>query len=399
MDPRQYNVEVPLPVDLEINEREWTHHLSREIGAEGLSGTAVPYGGWLIQRTSPPLRTALLLMGASGSCAAFVVSDDEPPSDVEVAFWTKAVERAANTMRTTESDVRWVAIIGPSFESSRQEDCALTERGKVGPIFLEPLTTPHYDYVSQDPHFIVASAMRAFRSHPVMAKGVVRTYSWWDNGPHAAGTQLGRITAILTLATGSHWVIRMRPDVDRQQEPLKLPPRSPALAASQPMLEDQNHINPVPFSLAPWMDSAWSLVDKDQKFADALFAYAEGMSLRERHASLAFLSFVAAIEAIGSKYVESERCPSCGVTTGAGKQFRHAATMVMSEEEAKLLNPYAKRSRIAHSGKLHGFETSGGISQSPGFFQSQPEHSFSSSLLPRLAEVSALLLRRIAEGA
>ena len=372
----------------------------QEIGAEGFSGTAVPYGGWLVRRTSPALRTALLLTGATGSSAAFIVSDESPPSEDETGFWNGAIERAENAMRTTDSDVPWVAIVGPAFDSLRQADCLLTDQGNVGSIVLEPLATAHFDYVQQDPYFILGSGIRAFRSHPIMVRGAVRTFSWWENGTHLAGKQLARITAILALATGYHWVIRMPPDLIRQQGPLTLPLRSPAFAVAEPILEDQDHIVPVPFAITPWMENAWSLVDRDQAFSDALFAYAEGMSLREQHPSFAHLSFVAAIEAIGSRYVESERCSCCDdcrITIGATKQFRHAAMIVMSKRELGQLDPYTKRSGTAHSGTLYGFETAGGITQSPRFFQSQPEHSFSATVVPRLAEVTAALLRHVAE--
>jgi hypothetical protein len=93
----------------------------------------------------------------------------------------------------------------------------------------------------------------------------------------------------------------------------------------------------------------------------ALDAYYEAVRLTPEHPSVAYVTYVAAIEAVGARSVALTRCTcceNCRITTGAVRRFRTALRTVLSARQTKAVaeEAYELRSATAHVGTLHGIE-------------------------------------------
>jgi hypothetical protein len=136
-------------------------------------------------------------------------------------------------------------------------------------------------------------------------------------------------------------------------------------------------------------------VDWDDVVRHALASFHEGFLLSERHPSLAAIGFVAALEGLGSRLVDLRTCPECHSKVGSGKRFRAVVAAVRPEDESReIARLYTPRSETAHSGILHGTESSFGVSaMGASFFGMPADWSFVMNGLWRLREAARDALR------
>ena len=123
---------------------------------------------------------------------------------------------------------------------------------------------------------------------------------------------------------------------------------------------------------------AWPALDDDDGLAQALDAVYEGMRLEPEHPSVALLTFVAATEGFGKRFVPDAPCdciPGCKHEKGvAQKRFRKALKTVMTNREVEQVAriAYDYRSSTGHEGALFGSEHTFGYSHHPSFFNMPP---------------------------
>jgi hypothetical protein len=207
----------------------------------------------------------------------------------------------------------------------------------------------------------------------VIATGQVTTYKWERAQAHAE-LHLGRVCALLSLATGSLWVPRNFPREHRAGEPtIEIPatsPHCPHLATinpieSEPWAGEITRTEPG-FPLPDWFAKTWVVLDRDPVLAQAVHAHYEAMSLMAEHPTTAFLMFVATIEGVGKPLVPDALCDKHSECPHpkpcSQKRFYKALRTVMSVRDADKINKYAYdvRSRTGHEGSLFGTERSFG---------------------------------------
>ncbi|MBN9743520.1 hypothetical protein DMP23_20975 [Amycolatopsis sp. A1MSW2902] len=150
------------------------------------------------------------------------------------------------------------------------------------------------------------------------------------------------------------------------------------------------------------MPEAWRFLKADPGLAAAVHARYEAMRLHRRHPSLAYLTYVAAIESFGKRFVDDapyDCQPNCPHPKGvAQKRFRKALKTVLSNTEIRHFATvaYKIRSSTGHEGSLFRWEqTFGRLPFS--LFQTVP--NFDISRLGEMRNVSQqVLITALANG-
>jgi hypothetical protein len=147
------------------------------------------------------------------------------------------------------------------------------------------------------------------------------------------------------------------------------------------------------FELPDWLENAWPRLSADTELAKAVDALYEAMRLEQKHPSLAHLTFVAAVEGFGARFVPDGACdchPECRHQKPvAQKRFRKALKTVMTDREVKQIArfAYGLRSSTGHTGSLFGSEATFGYSHG-GFFEAPYTAWFDYGILGQLQNAS-----------
>jgi hypothetical protein len=155
-----------------------------------------------------------------------------------------------------------------------------------------------------------------------------------------------------------------------------------------------------PFRLPGWAVQAWPLLGDYRDLARALNAVYEGMRLEQQHSSLAHLTFVAAIEGFGARFVSDAPCdcsPGCTHRKDvAQKRFRKALKTVTTNREVEEIwqSAYALRSFTGHSGTLFGSENTYGYSHYGSLFATADDAVFDYVILGQLRNASRRVVAR-----
>ena len=231
----------------------------------------------------------------------------------------------------------------------------------------------------------------------------MRTYAWGRTAL-AAELCLRRTCALLSLVTGELWVPRTPPyELTEIEGPLRVPavfghvPPIPG-PAGETEWTGEIPAGAQPFRLPDWAVQAWPALDDDDGLAQALDAVYEGMRLEPEHPSVALLTFVAATEGFGKRFVPDAPCdciPGCKHEKGvAQKRFRKALKTVMTNREVEQVAriAYDYRSSTGHEGALFGSEHTFGYSHHPSFFNMPAYTVFDYEILGRLRNASREIL-------
>jgi hypothetical protein len=297
----------------------------------------------------------------------------------DIELWTEVIREATAMAGRSHQQFEWTAALGVGGVVTPGVE--LTKRCRVGPVWLEPFGRGLAE------HWDSPSLTRAWTSYsfPVKVKGASIGYKW-EVAAQAAIGDLHRLVCLLSIAWGEPWTLRERP---RNDDSITLPATSEWVPP-----------NGIPVEVPAWCDGAWTMLDEDEALMHATHAYHQGALAHLRHPSLALLAFVAAIEAIGARYVNLERCDRCGSRIGSRKRFLRAASLVISEDEALALRKLAydeARSKTAHEGRLHGLEISFGFPP-PRYFKPDPSGTFNLVAVRSTKEVAEKLLQRAFRG-
>ena len=124
------------------------------------------------------------------------------------------------------------------------------------------------------------------------------------------------------------------------------------------------------------------------------------MRLEQQHPSLAHLTFVAAIEGFGARFVTDAPCdcaPGCTHQKNvAQKRFRKALKTVMTNREVGKIwdTAYTLRSSTGHSGTLFGSERTYGYSHYGSLFDTADDAVFDYIILGQLRNASRLVIAK-----
>lgn len=201
------------------------------------------------------------------------------------------------------------------------------------------------------------------------------------------------------------WIPRSNPrPLLEDQDGLRVPDtldariQLPDIIPEEPEWRGQTPPDTPLFELPDWIKRAWHKLDADEGLATAVNAYYEAMRLdHHRHPSVAYLTYVAAIEGFGMRFVDDARCdchPACTHMKGvAEKRFRKALKTILTNREVKQLagRAYTLRSHTGHRGSLFGSEETFGYGHML-MFRLMDDFVFDSSLLGELRHISRRVL-------
>lgn len=316
-----------------------------------------------------------LAMEPAGPGVRFVVTstDGTPVQDPDLRVWRTVVDEALDHFREP-GDSTWFAVIGTTpggmFEYADQR---LRAAGKVGSIDLRPCAA-----MEECIGIVGLDDDKVRQIHPVLLEGACRNDH--DGGIYAyeEGIQTRRVCALLSLAWGRCWTIKLHPHPER--------PPGVVLDAQLPTLDRSNNLMSTEVvELPSWLAAAWKNVEDDPNLSDALDSFYEGMLLLSEHPSLAMVAFVICCETHGSRSIPERRSRA---------RVRAALETVLNPEDAgELVNAYyTHRNETAHQGKLHGLEKSSGRQLDRMVGEENPELAFSLGLLRGLRDATRDLL-------
>ena len=286
----------------------------------------------------------------------------------------------------------------------------LEESLNIGSVRLAPGGICMRELVTSERRIGFRHGVGGFRhSFPVIASGQVRTYAW-SHAALAAELRLRRVCALLSLVTGQVWIPRTPPyELTEREGPLRVPAVFgfiPPIPGPAEEIEWAGEVpaDVQPFRLPDWAVQAWAALDDDAGLAQALYAVYEGMRLESEHPSVALLTFVAATEGFGKRFVPDASCdciPGCTHEKGvAQKRFRKALKTVMTNREVEQIAriAYDYRSSTGHEGALFGSEDTFGYAHQLSFFDAPVHSEFDYAILGRLRNASREILARALGG-
>ncbi|TCC18655.1 tetratricopeptide repeat protein [Kribbella sindirgiensis] len=323
-----------------------------------------------------------LVMEPAGTGVRFVVTstDGTPVQDPDLRVWHTIVDEALYHFREP-GDTVWFALLGTTpCGPLEYADQRLRAAGKVGPIDLKPCVA-----VDEHTGIVGLSDGKVRQIHPVLLEGACRNDH--DGGIYAyeEGIQTRRMCALLSLAWGRCWTIKLHPQPE--------PPPGVALDSEVPPPERSNNLGSTEVvELPSWLAAAWKNVEDDPNLSDALDSFYEGMLLLSDHPSVAMVAFVTCCETYGSRSIPQRRSRA---------RVQAALETVLDQEDAtELIDAYySHRNETAHEGKLHGLERSSGLQVDRMVGEENPELAFIYGLLNGLRDATRdVLLSAVGES-
>jgi hypothetical protein len=305
----------------------------------------------------------------------------------EIEAWRAAFQTAAQRIAEPLLDFDWSCLIGlaPIRGTAQLMNAKLSDDVSLAPFKFE--VCPHriieYGTNPMSPH-----SSQVMISWPVHLSGTARGRDWWA-ATRKATYDIRQACALLSLAYDQCWIPRRQPQ-DPNMSEFQFP-------VTEKFVEEihgsENYEDLSPLPQVPWFDGAIQNLQDDQRLSDALIAFHESMILAPNHPSVAVVLLVAAIESIGVKYGELERC-ECGKSElGYADRFRAMLRKVLYPAEArKVARVYENRSGTAHAGTLYGHDRRLGLGGPSSIFSVDPEHEFSSDLIFALRKACRRLL-------
>ena len=400
-------------VDFKTQGDEWLHHLACEltgtkyIGAVGTDGvTPVEIGPLTMGPVSGKLRVAPHKDGL----ACVVIGDGDVAADDQVEPWRRAAGAAAAALGRRNREFTWEAVVGTHPRLDLLQFLgALSEPAMIGPVRLSPGGICMRDYLAGADCLVDQQGFSVSHTCPVILSGQVSTYDW-DLAVPMAQYCLRRVCAVLTLCPGGLWIPRSHPrqlidGQDRLQVPVVAGP-VPQVPDLPPEIHQWSGTIPTgtpSFVLPGWTEFVWEALDVGSGLATAVDAYYEARQLELSHPSVAFATYVAAVEGFGARLVSEERCDCCDECKRskpfAHQRFRKALKTVMTNRELKEFEiAYDLRSFTAHSGSLFSSEQIFGYPLTQMFRQTD-DLGFDFGLLAPLRNASRRVLVQALEEA
>jgi len=309
--------------------------------------------------------------------------------------------------------VAWWALLAPSASSDPLPGIVLLshDAGRVldasyrfGSVTLRPADRQIIEYVPSRS----VGGWAELVSWPVIVEGESSAESVENRWTVAAlaGPQVHLAAAMLSLAWGEAWTVRVTPTPTAS-----VPPQVPELPSPSPWPDRNPQIGlRDPSALPPWFGRAWTRLDEatGDPLASALTAWHQGLLLFTMHPSMALVAFVAAVESIASSKdlagdmpPPPEPCAECGNIPAAAARFWAAVDLVAGEDDQRELrqsNVYGLRSATGHRGAVHGFENRFGAHVTMPLTETDEAGRFVGDTLQRVARIGRALLVRAMAG-
>ena len=393
------------PVNFTGQGDEWCHHLTvaltgdSHMAARGTDGTdAVELGPPLVG----PVHSKLLVRPDAAGISCVVSGDGDSASADQVEPWRCAADTAVSLLGRQDRVFAWEAIVGTAPRTAGLDRSGpFGESQDFGPVHLASGGVCMREQLFTER---LGGGFGVRHSFPLIASGEYKTYVW-DRAAQIAELCLRRTCALLSLVTGAVWIPRSHP-AEIAGEAGRL--RVPAVFGYVPPLAGESHAgwhgeippDAEPFRLPGWAEQAWPVLAGDRDLATALNAVYEGMRLEQQHPSLAHLTFVAAIEGFGARFVTDAPCdcrPGCTHQKNvAQKRFRKALKTVMTNREVEKIwdTAYTLRSSTGHSGTLFGSERTYGYSHYGSLFDTADDAIFDYIILGQLRNASRRVIAK-----
>ncbi|MEU3985026.1 hypothetical protein AB0F77_34025 [Streptomyces sp. NPDC026672] len=308
----------------------------------------------------------------------------------DIAVWREGIE-AAIACIGTRGEEQWIAILSQDQpDPYTLNGQRLVESASTGELSFSLLT----DGIAEDariPASGLGVSVGEFFHWPIKVRGSTSCYAWRRDGEVAALARLRRISALLSLAWESPWLVRegpRNPDVSFAGASSPLQGHSWRLIADAIMRESGRTI-----SVPNWLADAERVMSKIPRSANALLMHQEGLMLRRDHPSMALVCFTAAVETLAQISKNPETCPECSMVLSSRKRYEDAIRGVLDEEQAAyLMKAYPQRSRTVHQGGLHGTEMQIGSFGRMSLFMPDEELVFTAGTVHSAQEASKRLL-------
>ncbi|MFJ6126060.1 hypothetical protein ACIQKE_13320 [Streptomyces griseoviridis] len=307
----------------------------------------------------------------------------------DIAEWRTGIE-AAIARIGVRGEEQWVAILcqnqpDPYMLNGQR----LSDPVTIGGLSFASLT----DGIAEDariPTSGLGISVGKFFHWPIEVRGVTSCYTWQRDGELTTLARLRRISALLSLAWDSPWLVREGP-------------RDPSISFAGMSSALQGHSwRPIteviqessrPISVPAWIADAERTMSNVPRSANALLMHQEGLTLKRDHSSMALVCFTAAVETLAQINKNSEKCPECSMVLSSRKRFEDAIRGVLDDDQAAyLIKAYPQRSRTVHQGKLHGTEMQIGSFGRMSLFMSDEEFPFTAGTVQAAQEASRKLL-------
>lgn len=362
-------------------------HEVPDLSGHGMGRRDDPFLHYEYTVTSELLTSRLCIVRMSDGAVDTLVRFEGELNETQHTPWRCAMERAVQRLTEEQPIHQWTAVIGTAGEDYSPQ--ALARPVQVGDFSLTP--SPHRFHEVRSPlQPSMGSGGQIYSSVPVVVHGATRGYSS-RVAAEEASERLGKLCAALSVALGACWQLRDAPRPEHL-DPAAYPDRGAGLDWYEP--DDDP---PLTLVEAPeWLESALALLDSDEQLLTAVLAHHQGLRMESMSPSYALLAYVAAIEGIGAKYVDLQRCESCGMNKGSTSRFRTALGLVLPPERVRELvkQAYGYRSKTAHEGRLHAAEDFVRSFSMPRVFGEQESRYFRSQYVWPLREASRALLVR-----
>lgn len=392
-------LDATLDLSFDQDGAEWEHYLAERL-RERLGDTSM-YNEWHgppevdtvyydFRVADPPVASWLRLFIDQGAARAFLVTPNSEAIADERQLWLDAVRVATSRVGSERPEFQWFSLIASEPLMGAPQ---VLEKGViVGGMTLIPTGRAYWEY---KPDRATLDGTGLSWSSLVEVEGTDVGFNY-DAAQLKGARRIATLRALMSVILEERWVIKHSP-LDHK---IRLPSNHPLVGPRDHPPDLSGHAH-TPVNLPSWVEAAWKRVSAQEDLSGALAMYQEGLDLWDDHPSLSLVCLVALIETIGARYqplVRCDCCEQCKVDTGAGKRFRAALNLVMTEEESRpLRRAYGPRSETVHSGRLHGAEMEAGA-WGLGLTQPDPRSDFRLDLVDELRDASRQILTLALRG-
>jgi hypothetical protein len=328
------------------------------------ASTSFPYPHWTYGPSGGENINQQLLMvplDENGKKSLYLfLKHDSMLGEHILELWRRAANEAKERLNESNPEFCWAAVIKQLDVHSGSLQ-ALKSRCTISDVNLRSgnkrLISREYSQIPQMGGYSINF------SWPIVIEGKSKGHNWFAAN-NSASSDLNKLTALISLAWNSTWIVAQSP-VNIDAGILNIPSPEPNMANFP---ENPRRYRTIP----KWIGKAYEQIDQHPALLNALRAYYQGLLMQKDHPSFALVAFVVVLENVGNQIL-GERCQSCHSKNSSKSKFIAGIESVVTDkaEVKKLTLAYNLRSMTAHEGVLHGTEYEIGSMPLPSLFGNQ----------------------------